>query len=83
MKKTVCLNPKCKLESYVRGLCRPCYSAARQLIKQGEVTWRILIKEGKALEPGPTCGDKGTRQWLRERPQPLCIDEGEYGGDGR
>lgn len=42
-----CLVPDCDRETEIRGLCRPCYNRAYQLVMAGRTTWEALEERGK------------------------------------
>lgn len=44
-----CLNPKCREPMYARGLCKPCYNVARDLIAADETSWVELEHRRKVL----------------------------------
>ena len=44
----------CKREEFCRGMCSPCYQAARRKIRQGQTTEAELEAAGVLLPPRPT-----------------------------
>ena len=48
-KTDTCIIHDCGRPAVSRGLCRPCYYAARRLIELGETCWLELEKAGLAL----------------------------------
>jgi NMD protein affecting ribosome stability and mRNA decay len=49
--KRICVIPGCRGKVRCRGLCESCYFSARKRIKNKEVTWSFLVRQGLALEP--------------------------------
>ena len=45
-----CLTKKCQNDAGTRGLCSPCYSTARIMMKTGQATEAQLISKGM-MEP--------------------------------
>lgn len=48
--KETCLV--CDRKRFVRGLCKPCYQAARRSVKQNKATWEELEHAGLILPAG-------------------------------
>lgn len=59
-----CLNPECRDEVHVRGLCRNCYYQAIKIVKEKVYTWEELEKLGKVL-PSKR-GRKNMYGWRRQ-----------------
>ncbi len=49
MGSTLCLTPNCGLPAKTRGLCAPCYSAARLRVSSGLTSWEELEANGLTL----------------------------------
>jgi hypothetical protein len=59
-----CLH--CDKPVYGRGLCAKAYHIARQLIKDGKLTWEDLERRGKALPPKQYTAKESVVKWLLE-----------------
>ena len=64
MNKGMCLNPECKIEARVRGLCDSCYNAAGRLVREEKTSWEKLEKAGK-VRPHKTKTKR--TEWLLEK----------------